>query len=329
MKSIILFSLVLFNLLIARDWITQCIDYSINTKFSEAESLLTARMNQGDSSLDVYFYYASVLNSKMTHFENNADEDTFYKALNRVIDAGKDSLDGENLKNTERARILFYVGSAYGYLGFYQGQIDEWLSALRNGSKAHDYLQLAVHTDSTLWDAYLGLGAYKYWLSTKVHWIPFVPDEREEGISLIKKTIEHNSYSRYMAMHQLVYILLDYGDFDQAQKVAEELILKYPRSQFMYWAYSHVFMKEKDFPNAISAYKRLLQLINADPNANPNHRITCLARLGDMYSRSDNCDEANKIKSEIEYDDYYTSYKGNEEVNRLLVEISERCDKIK
>lgn len=324
MKAVVIF-LLLINVSAAGEWIRQCIDLTINTKFYQAESLLTARIDNGDSSMDVHFYYASVLNSKMTHFENDTDQQKFYGALNQVIDKGEQYLDNMDLDLKTKAQILFYVGSAYGYLGFYQGQIGEWFSAVRNGSKAHNFLQQAVETDSTIWDAYLGLGTYKYWLSTKVYWIPFIPDEREEGIALIKKTIEHNPYSRFMAMHQLVYILLDYGDFNQAEIIAQELIKQYPESQFMYWAYSHVYMKKREFPKAIAAYKKLLRLIENDANANPNHYITCLARLADMYARSGDCVLANEVKLKIEQNDFFITHTNNDEVNDLLLRISEIC----
>jgi tetratricopeptide (TPR) repeat protein len=327
MKSLILFLFFSLNFLTAQDWIKTCIDMTINTKFNQAESLLSQRMDDGDSSLEVYFYYASVLNSKMTHFENNANQKEFYQALNKVIEKGTEKLDDENLDNKAKGRLLFYIGSAYGYLGFYQGQIGEWFSAVRNGSKAHDFLERAVATDSTQWDAYLGLGAYKYWLSTKVHWIPFIPDEREEGIALIKKTIKHNPKSRFMAMHQLVYILLDYGDYEQAEIIAGQLVENYPQSQFMYWAYTHVYMKKRDFPQAIKAYQKLLQLIEDDANANPNHRVTCLARLADMYSRSGDCQQANQIRLQIEQDAYYKTHRNNDEVNDLMSRITELCPK--
>ena len=327
MKSLILLFFFFISSLSAQEWIKTCIDLTINTKFSQAESLLTTRMDNGDSSLEVYFYYASVLNSKMTHFENNADQKAFYSALNKVIEKGKQRLDEDNLDSRTRGKLLFYIGSAYGYLGFYQGQIGEWFSAVRNGSKAHDFLDRAVDTDSTEWDAYLGLGAYKYWLSTKVHWIPFIPDEREEGIALIKKTIRHNAKSRFMAMHQLVYILLDYGDYDQAEEIAKKLVDNYPQSQFMYWAYTHVYMKKKDFPRAIAAYRKLLELIESDPDANPNHRITCLARLADIYARSGDCPQAGKLKMQIEQDGFFKTHHNNDEVTDLLLRISENCVK--
>ncbi len=309
-----------------QDWIRQSIDLTINTQFVKAESLLTERMNNGDSSLAVHFYFASVLNSKMTHFENRLENHQFDSALQYVINNGKQHLENPSLQEKEKATILFYIGSAYGYLAFYQGQIGQWFNAIKNGNKATDYLKNAVETDSTLWDAYLGLGTYKYWLSTKIDWIPFIPDQREEGIELIQKTIGHNTFSKYLAMHQLIYILLDFGEFDQAEELAEEIVKAYPQSVFMHWAYSHVFMKKKNFPKAIASYKKLLGLISKDPEANPNHKITCLGRMADMYSRADSCEQALKIQRELNSSSYKEVLAENEEVQRLLSEVSERCE---
>ncbi len=307
------------------DWIRQSIDLTINTQFAQAESLLTTRMQNGDSSMAVNFYYASVLNSKMTHFENREENQPFFDALQHVINRGTLKLEDAILQGKEKAETQFYVGSAYGYLAFYQGQIGEWFGALKNGNRAADYLEQAVNTDSTLWDAYLGLGAYKYWLSTKIDWLPFIPDQREEGIGLIKKTINQDSYSKYLAMHQLIYILLDFGQFDQAEELAEEIIGTYPKSIFMRWAHSHVYMKKKELQKAIDSYITLLDLIDSDPEANPNHKLTCLGRLADMYSRADSCDKALIIKDELTTAVNAEILNKNEEVQRLLREVAERC----
>lgn len=310
-----------------QDWIGQSIDFTINAQFTDAESLLTQRMQNGDSSLAVYFYYASVLNSKMTHFENREEDQTFHSALQSVIDQATQQLENPLLQGEEKAEVLFYLGSSYGYLAFYQGQIGEWLSALKNGNKAVGWLEEAIEIDSTFWDAYLGLGTYKYWLSTKIDWIPFIPDHRDEGIELIRKTIGHNAHAKYIAMHQLIYILLDFGEFGQAEELAEEIIRAYPQSAFMRWAHSHVFMKKRDFPKAIASYKSLLKLIDSDPDSNPNHKITCLGRLADMYSRADSCEQALKIQAELLYSHNVKWVDKNEEVQRLVGEVSERCEK--
>ena len=62
------------------------------------------------SSIENHFYYASVLNSKMVHFENNADEKEFLKTINYVIERGQEILDDEKMIIGEKAKTFFYIG---------------------------------------------------------------------------------------------------------------------------------------------------------------------------------------------------------------------------
>ena len=106
-----------------------------------------------------------------------------------------------------------------------------------------------------------------------------------------------------------------------AERLASEVIKQFPQSQFMYWAYSHVFMKKKEYKKAIQAYQKLLDLIELDPNLNPNHKITCLARLMDMYARSGNCKKAILINKQLASPENYS----NREVVSLIEEVAEKC----
>jgi len=273
-----------------QEWISQSIDLAINAHFAEAESLLTARMSRGDSSVELYFYYASVLNSKMTHNENYDDGEHFLNLLQRVIRMSDRQLQTADslLNSRKRAELLFYRGSAYGYLAYYEGQTGKWYQAMSNGFKAIDDLRLAVETDSTLYDAYLGIGVYYYWKSTKLKfilWLPFFPDRREEGIELIKKSIRNNAIGKYMAMHQLVYILLDYGDYDSALKYAKRLAAAYPQSPFMWWAYAHTFYKRHEYKQAIHAYNKLLGIIEEKNPLNLMHWLHAHVMLAEIYQR--------------------------------------------
>ncbi len=267
-------------------WIDRSIDLTINTHFAEAESLLNAKISAGDSTAEVYFFLASVLNSKMTHFENQADEAVFLYALNRVIA----KTDAEQLgdRAEDQARSFFYRGSAFGYKAFYEGQIGNWLDAVSDGLKSVDNLKHAVKLDSTLYDAYLGIGVYQYWRSTKLKyllWMPFIEDTRLQGIENIRKAAAKSKHSRYMAMHQLVYILLNYGNKDEALKYAREVIRGYPNSAFMWWAYAHTWYMRHDYPKAIQAYRHLLTLLKKLPEQNPSHVVSCYARLAEIYHK--------------------------------------------
>ena len=273
------------------DWIQQSIDLTINGRFDEAESLLQQRIRSGQDDLETYFYYASLLNSKMTHFENFHNDSLFLIVIDSVIKKADRILKKKSIDSLQTACVLFYKGSAVGYLAFYQGQTGKWLAAFNNGMDAIDYLEQAVDYDSVFYDAYLGIGVYKYWKSTKlkaVLWLPFVKDERAEGIRLIRKATDSSSRSKYMGMHQLIYILLDYGDFYRAKQYALEAVGKYPQSQFMWWAYAHTLYKMHDDAEALKTYEHLLEMINNDPQANLSHKVTCHLRMAEIYKRMNN-----------------------------------------
>lgn len=272
------------------NWIEQSIDLTINTRFTEAEALLYGRIAEGNSTAETWFFIASMLNSKMTHFENQADETAFLEAIHQV--RSKIKISDSAVDQTDsllQARQFFYRGSASGYLAFYQGQNGEWFDALNNGLQSIADLKQAVALDSTLYDAWLGIGVYQYWRSTRLKflfWMPFVEDQREQGITNIRKAAQKSLYSRYMAMHQLIYILLNYGAKDEALTYARQVVHKYPQSIFMRWAYAHTWYMRHEYDQAIRAYKQLLKLLEQSPDQNPNHHISCLARLAEMHQKT-------------------------------------------
>lgn len=286
----IFISLLIFvipNSLMCNDWIQHTIDLTINTRFDSAETIIHNRFKADDSSLSVYFYYASILNSKMTHYENDQDMAQFTNILDKIIEKSTLLIDNSAAADyKERAKWYFYRGSAYGYLAYVQGKNGKWFKALDNGMASIADLDESVKIDTSLYDAYLGIGVYNYWRSTKLKymlWLPFVPDLREEGVEQIKLAIKKGRYSAAMGMHQLIYILLDFGRFDEAVPYAKRVIEMYPESQFMRWAHAHVYYKRHEYDKAVQSYFKLLQLIESDTSSNPSHWLFCQTRIAEIY----------------------------------------------
>ena len=273
------------------DWIEEGIELTINNRFEEAEVYLQLQIKNNPADYRTYFYYAAVLNSKMTHFETTDDEESFDWALEKTIKIIDSILALNNtIDDSTYAQHLFYLGSAFGYRAFFQGQNKNWLAALSNGVKSNRTLQKAVEFDSTCYDAYLGIGVFKYWRHSILKyfaWLPFVPDERDEGINLIKKSIQHSRYSKYLARQQLVYILVHYSKPEEAISYAQEITERYPDSQFMLWAAAHAYHKDGDLHNAAIAYQHLLEIITDDPDYNPQHLIKCKMKLAEIYCDSE------------------------------------------
>ena len=275
--------------LASESWIERNIDLTINTRFDEAIALVRDQITINPQDYEAWFYLAATLNSKMTHFENQIEEPEFNAAIDTCIRLLKSMVDDTaGIAKSVRARRSFYLGSAYGYLAYFQGKSGQYLAAFSNGITSNNLLHSAIEMDSTLYDAYLGIGVFKYWRYAKlrfISWLPFIPDERDEGIAMIKKTIRSGGLSQYMAMHQLIYILADYERPEESLVYAEQVTKQYPNSQFMWWAASRAYDRSNNFDQAVRAYKRLDELLAADKNANPNHVVKCRIKLASVYER--------------------------------------------
>ena len=307
------------------DWINRGMDLTINNRFDDAAEIFQKKISESKNNYKAYFYLSATLNSKMTHFENEQEKEQFESAVDSTIKFTQNLLiESKNKPDSVKAELLFYQGSAYGYRAYFQGRNSQWYAALKNGIKANSLLNEALETDSTFYDAYFGIGTYKYWLSSKIKfilWLPFVSDTREEGIAFVKKAIEKNCNAKYMAMHQLIYILIDYGHFDEAIYYGEKVIEKYPESQFMWWAAAHAFFKKPDLENAELAYLKLEQLLSQDKNPNPTHILNCQLKLAKIYYESGKTDLCLQKSKKIISSEFYTQ--NNEKILEYIKEAKE------
>lgn len=273
-------------------WIQKVVDLTINNKFGEALEIAEKKIEQNPKDFRAQFYLAATLSSEMTHSENLSGSDRFQQAIDSTISLIDPLVSSDQLlPDTARAELLFYLGSAYGYRAFFEGNNGQWLPAISNGLKSVGYLSESLEHDSLTYGAYLGIGVYKYWRYSRlgiISWLPFIPDDRDEGIMMILQAIAYDSLSRYMAMHQLVYILLDYDKKEEALYYADEIVKKYPQSQFMWWANAHAYLKNEIYDKAKSAYITLLRLIEEDENRNISHVLKCDFKLALIFKEQKN-----------------------------------------
>ncbi len=308
----------------AANWIDRLNDRLLMADFVGADSILQARETAVPASVTVRFYRCSYENARKDYYEDLISDSALEASANRVIRMAEDSLS-RVADEKKQASYLFYMGSAYGFLAMHRGRSGWYVQALSDGYHAVDYLKNALKADSTLNDAALGLGAYNYWTSARLSWLPFRKDRRAEGIRQVIRSANKGRYSRYMAIHQLVYMLLDYGRYAEAERYALKGVAAYPQSPYMLWALSHVYMKQKRLKAAAQIYRRLESVLLSTPQGNPRHLVVCRARLADMLSRGGECRLARKRAEQILRDEWYHNRRDDDETERLLKEVRERC----
>lgn len=254
------------------------IEFTLNNQFTRAESLYLELMRENPQHPMGYFYVGATLQAQMLDAEEYNREQEFYWFMNRAIHLA-DSLSHVGQAD---AWVYFYEGSAYIYRSFMKSKRDSWFGAYRDAVRGVSRLKKALTLDSTLYDAYLGVGSYKYWKSAKVDWLPFVKDERAEGIRMVEMAIEKGKFVHWVGRDQLCWILMNEHQYDRAQKIARENLRNFPRSRFFKWTLVEIAQRSKNYQLSYPLYQELLGEVRALPGNNHYNELECLVKLAEI-----------------------------------------------
>ena len=255
--------------------IIQGIELTLNNQFARAESLYLELAREFPHHPMGYFYVGATLQADMLDREEYDREEEFYRFMNRAIRCA-DSL--RQLGQAD-AWIYFYQGSAFIYRSFMKSKRENWFGAYRDAVRGVSRLETALALDSTLYDAYLGVGSYKYWKSAKVNWIPFIKDEREVGIRMVETAIQKGKFVHWVGRDQLCWILMNEKSYARALQLARENLQAFPRSRFFKWTLVEVAQHAGDYRISYPLYRELLQDVRSLPGNNHYNELECLSQL--------------------------------------------------
>ena len=147
-------------------------------------------------------------------------------------------------------------------------------------------LENVLEKDSTYYDAYLGLGSYKYWrsyLTRHFTWLPFFSDQREEGIHLIQQAYEHSRFSKWAALSNLAWIYIQEERFEEAIECAETGLTHFPESRFFLWPHGDALYHHGNYENALDTYSKLLSSVIAEEINNHYNEIVLHLKLAQCH----------------------------------------------
>lgn len=260
----------------------QCISFTISQKYDSAEVLCKKIQAIGKGNPVGYLLLAATMQSKMMDYESDLWEKEFHENIEKTISLARHQLT----QNRHDVWAHFYLGSAFCYKSFYLGKQHHFFPALKFGTRGINELTHALKLDSTIYDAFLAIGTYKYWKSRKIKfltWLPFLKDERELGISMIQKTITHGKFSKYAAINGLAWIYLDAGEIDEAIRTARIGLKDFPESRFFLWCMADSYFKKRDYENALVYYQKILESILVESYNNHYNEIICRQRLASCF----------------------------------------------
>jgi tetratricopeptide (TPR) repeat protein len=211
--------------------------------------------------------------------------------------------DDESLWNN------YYEALIHGYKAYYHSITGNLISAFADGVLSLRAFQICIELNENFHEAYIALGTYNYWKSAQSEsflWLPFVEDNRNEGIELLEKSIRNFSYNKHLAAYSLIWIYIDYQKIEKAANLAEQMLLQYPNSRFFRWALARAY-QDLDKEKAIKVFNEILNSLETLPFDNGFNKIVLKHKIAMLYYEMGNyqivlkfCDEILdfKIKSD-------------------------------
>jgi tetratricopeptide (TPR) repeat protein len=224
-----------------------------------------------------YFYQAALFQSKMMDYETDRWEKEFYDFAGRAIELGE-----RQIEFSRDPWIFFYLGSAYGYKGLYQAKSGSLISGFLSAHKGLGYLKKALELDSTLYDAHLALGSYKYWSGRfykYLRWLPFISDDRKEGLAEVRLAVDRGRFSYWVGLNGLAWIEYDRGRFSSALALFDQGLAQYPESRFFIWGRADCLFRLNRFAEAGKEYEALLSSIMNAEVPSPYNEVSCRFKL--------------------------------------------------
>ena len=167
-------------------------------------------------------------------------------------------------KGHHSSEMYLFTGGAIGMRGIRRAMIGNWFGAFTDALKAAGKLTKSVEIDSTMYDAYFGLGTYHYWKSVKSKifwWLPFIGDQRQQGIDEIKLSIEKGKFTPIPSEVSLLRIYLEEKNFDEVIKLADKLMKSHDNINSL-WFKGYALIYSEQWSESIDIYNFCLTLRN-------------------------------------------------------------------
>ncbi|MFO7446902.1 MAG: tetratricopeptide repeat protein, partial [Ignavibacteriaceae bacterium] len=274
--------------------VTKGLEYCYHFKWDKAEDTFRSIIEKHPDSPEGYHYLSSVYFWYYLSSNDEADLKNFKKYSDLAIDKAKELLE----ENENNAELLYLLGSNYNYRTVAFAKAENYLDAVWAAQKSESYLSDCLESDSSLIDAYLGLGLYNFAVAnipSGFRWalnLAGISGEESTGLRYIKIAADKGKLARVEAQYYLSQILTEViMDYETASGYLTNLIKKYPDNLLFNYSYAAVEMKKRKLDEA----EKILSKITRREEEKFTQIISFSNfLLGDIHFRRNQFDEARK-----------------------------------
>jgi tetratricopeptide (TPR) repeat protein len=298
------------------------LDHSYHEDYDSAGAQFKAAIEESPEDPAGYFFLCGMYGFYMNDFSTDEVDGLFLINLFQTIWTAQKRLQADS----SDAWAHFYLGGAYAYRAFREQQRGSKWSALGHALTAVRELKSCVSLDTTIYDAYMGIGSYHYFVNHLWSYIPFLGTNPERGINEITLAMHQATFVSVPAQEGLIHILLREKRRAEALEFARDLVRRYPESRTFRWTLGKVYEELEDWPVAVLQYRRLYRMIETGQPGNLynlaycGHRLSkCLFQLGEFSEATDLCQHSLTLLDGL--NEHRESEKLKKDLRSLLADI--------
>lgn len=223
------------------------------------------------------------------------------KTIDSLLFAAEDSCEELLLRKPDSLWYNYLMALTKTYGTYWKLFQSNYIDGFADGFEGQQYFEKCLAIDSTFSEARVAIGNYKYWSSVKTeafHWLPFIDDQRVEGLGALEVALNKNFLNRDFALLSLVYAYINEERYIAAKDLIKSLQKKYPKSSKLKWALANVYDKIEP-QKAIPLYKDLIKSYKGENLANPSKLIELKNNLADLQFRIGNYKSTLEICDEV------------------------------
>lgn len=249
-----------------------------NEQFEDALKLAKSiRENYPDEPAGV-FGLLTTYQTIMRNYRIRLYEAQFDSLLTLSVKLSKQAIK----RNKKDGRNYFYLGCAYGSRSIFYAQRGKWLEAFKYGSQVMRNFKRAIAYSPHFYDAYYGIGLYKYWLGAKsklLRFLPFANDNRQEGLEQIKLAISKAEFLNVDAMYGLSAAYFNDGEYDKALELAQQLYKSYPNNPTLLYRLGRIHQAQENWTEAKTYFNKLQNILKNSKFKSISYQVECLFQV--------------------------------------------------
>ncbi len=202
-----------------------------------------------------------------------------------LLDSAEMQLDTLLANHDPTPTELFAAGSLHAYRAYEAVRHHSYFSAYRHGLKANHFFKAALRADSTYCDARIGVGSFQYWRSRAlrpISWLPFIPDEREEGLLNLEQALACARLARWTGLSDLAWMLLDAGEPAKAWRVASDGLRFFPHSRFYLWPAAEASYRLGNWKDSEAKFRTILEGLRHTKASSGYNEVVCLVKIAEI-----------------------------------------------